>query len=79
MIARIARELQEESQSPLGPEDEQNCTKCGIFPVEEQFRIDRELGFCSYCAELLHLGESKEARNFQSQNRIGGEESDAAI
>lgn len=77
MIARIARELQEESQSLMGEEDEQNCTKCGLFPVDAQFRIDRELGYCQYCAEVLHLGESKEARNFDIGNKA--KKDDAAI
>jgi hypothetical protein len=40
----------------------QLCTKCGINQVSERFTIDKELGYCDDCAEILHLGETKEAR-----------------
>ena len=81
MVARISRELEEEAAGPMGQDEGQNCTKCGIFPVEEQFRIDRELGYCQFCADMLRLGQSKEARNFEAANRLGTDTSsdDAAV
>ena len=62
LVERIARELDEQhifKRGILGPP---KCTKCGIADAIEEFTIDKELAYCGECAELLHLGETKEAR-----------------
>lgn len=62
LIERIAKELDEQhifKRGALGPPI---CTKCGVAPAVEKFTIDKELAYCAECAELLHLGETKEAR-----------------
>ncbi|MBF0433226.1 MAG: hypothetical protein HQK83_18240, partial [Fibrobacteria bacterium] len=43
----------------LGPP---KCTKCGINDAVEEFTIDKELAYCADCADLLQLGQTKEAR-----------------
>jgi hypothetical protein len=63
--ARIARELDADNNYYDGIESYQACTKCGVMPVSEYFRIDRNLGFCEDCADLLRLGTSKEAKAFE--------------
>jgi hypothetical protein len=69
LIARIARELDDErSVSSLDQDEMQLCTKCGMLPVADRFRVDRDLGYCEICAELLGLGESKEARKEVVEN-----------
>jgi hypothetical protein len=62
LVERIERELEHQhifKRNMLRP---QLCTKCGINQVSERFTIDKELGYCDDCAEILHLGETKEAR-----------------
>lgn len=62
LVERIERELEHQhifKRNMLRP---QLCTKCGINHVSERFTIDKELGYCDDCAEILHLGETKEAR-----------------
>jgi hypothetical protein len=62
LVERIERELEHQhifKRNMLRP---QLCTKCGINEVSDRFTIDKELGYCDDCAEILHLGETKEAR-----------------
>ncbi len=62
LVERIEKELENQhifKRNVLRP---QLCTKCGLNVVSERFTIDKELGYCTDCAEILHLGETKEAR-----------------
>ena len=75
---RIERELQHQSffkRSTLKP---QMCTKCGISVVIPRFTIDRELGYCEGCADILRLGATKEARRMEFTVKKEGEEAAAA-
>lgn len=38
------------------------CTKCGIREIDSKYMVDRDTGYCKECAELLHLGTSREAQ-----------------
>jgi hypothetical protein len=67
LIERIARELEEQKAHSSSDITKQKCTKCGVFPVADMFRIDKDLGYCEECAEILHLGETKEARKVDYQ------------
>lgn len=65
LVERIERELQHQSffkRSTLKP---QMCTKCGFNVVSPRFTLDRELGYCDGCAEILRLGNTKEARRME--------------
>jgi len=66
LVERIERELEHQhifKRNLLRP---QMCTKCGINAVHERFTIDKELGYCGDCAEILRLGETKEARKMEA-------------
>ncbi|HSQ41020.1 MAG TPA: hypothetical protein VLM37_01930 [Fibrobacteraceae bacterium] len=67
LIERLAQELEEENFGMLREFGSQMCTKCGINPVSPEFRVDKDLGYCEECAEILRLGQSKEARKSEYQ------------
>lgn len=49
------------------------CVKClGILAVGE-FVVNKDMAYCSECAVLLHLGESKESRMFKDLQGLEGE------
>jgi hypothetical protein len=74
LAERIERELQSQSFLKRAPMRPQLCTKCGINAVTPRFTIDRELGYCESCAEILHLGETKEARRMEFNLAVKKEE-----
>jgi hypothetical protein len=74
LAERIERELQSQSFLKRAPMRPQLCTKCGINAVTPRFTIDRELGYCEGCAEILHLGETKEARRMEFNLAVKKEE-----
>ncbi len=79
LVERIEKELEHQhifKRNLLRP---QMCTKCGINVVSVRFTIDKELGYCDDCAEILHLGETKEARkiDFHPSLMSKGEEGGA--
>jgi hypothetical protein len=78
LAERIERELQSQSFLKRAPMRPQMCTKCGINAVTPRFTIDRELGYCEFCAEILHLGETKEARRMEFNLAVKKEEGEAA-
>ena len=65
LVERIERELEHQFFAKRNALKPQMCTKCGINVVTERFTIDRELGYCKDCAEILRLGETKEARRME--------------
>ena len=83
LAERIERELQSQSFLKRNRMRPQLCTKCGINAVSPRFTIDRELGYCDICAEILRLGETKEARRMEfnlalkKEGEEGGEEEGA--
>jgi hypothetical protein len=74
LAERIERELQSQSFLKRNRMRPQLCTKCGINAVAPRFTIDRELGYCDPCAEILHLGETKEARRMEFNLALKKEE-----
>jgi len=74
LAERIERELQSQSFLKRNRMRPQLCTKCGINAVSPRFTIDRELGYCDGCAEILHLGETKEARRMEFNLALKKEE-----
>ena len=80
LAERIERELQSQSFLKRNRMRPQLCTKCGINAVAPRFTIDRELGYCDPCAEILHLGETKEARRREFNLALKKEEgAEAAV
>ena len=78
LIARIARELEDESANTMSALKNRKCTKCAIMPVDQRYIIDKDLGYCEECADILHLGESKEARKMDYQLSLLGDENEDA-
>ena len=72
LYARVIQELQEENLRLTKECSNQLCTKCCRNPVAPEFRVDKDLGFCEECAELLGLGQSKEARHLTYQAKLLG-------
>jgi len=67
LIERLAMELEEENMGILREAEMQICTKCGLNPISPEFRVDKDLGYCDECAEILRLGQTKEARKVDYQ------------
>jgi hypothetical protein len=42
-----------------------NCIKCLSRLSESEFVVNKDMAYCDDCAKLLHLGESKESKQFQ--------------
>ncbi len=79
LYARVIAELQEENDRFLKECSHQLCSKCCKNPVSPDFRVDKDLGYCEECAEILGLGRSKEARHLNYQaNRLGMDSLDEA-
>jgi hypothetical protein len=79
LAERIERELQSQSFMRRTPMRRQMCTKCGINAVTPRFTIDRELGYCESCAEILRLGETKEAKRMEFNLSVKKEEGEAGV
>lgn len=43
----------------------QTCTKCGTFEVSSLFIINRNLGYCEICVEILNLGTNIESDDME--------------
>ena len=54
---------------------DQLCTKCCRNLVSPEYRVDKDLGYCEECAEILGLGLSKEARHINYQAKLLGTDS----
>jgi hypothetical protein len=67
LIERLAQELEEENFGMMREFGSQMCTKCGVQVVSMEFRVDKDLGYCEECADILRLGQSKEARKSDYQ------------
>ncbi len=79
IYARVVAELQEENLRFMQECSNQLCTKCCRNPVAPEFRVDKDLGYCEECAEILGLGHSKEARHLNYQlTRLGADSLDEA-
>lgn len=83
LIERLAMELEEENMGILREAEMQICTKCGLNAIAPEFRVDKDLGYCDECAEILRLGQTKEARKVDYQmslmrkDAVAGEPSEA--
>lgn len=75
LYARVVQELQEENLRLTKECSNQLCTKCCRNPVVPEFRVDKDLGYCEECAEILGLGRSKEARHLNYQAKLLGMDS----
>lgn len=75
LYARVVQELQEENLRFTKECSNQLCTKCCRNLVSPEYRVDKDLGYCEECAEILGLGLSKEARHLNYQAKLLGADS----
>jgi len=77
LYERVVQELEDENQSLYKEASSQLCTKCCINFVSPEYRVDKDLGYCEDCAEILGLGHTKEARKLDYQmGLLGGDSLD---
>ena len=67
LYERVIQELEEKNLTFYREAATQVCTKCCVNIVAAEFRVDKDLGYCDDCAELLGLGFTKEARKVEYQ------------
>ncbi|MCK9181355.1 MAG: hypothetical protein M0P13_00545 [Fibrobacteraceae bacterium] len=75
LYARVIAELEEENQSLNNELSRQICVKCCKNLVSPEYRVDKDLGYCEECAEILGLGHTKEARHLDYQMGLMGGDS----
>jgi hypothetical protein len=75
LYERVVQELEEENQSLYREAATQLCTKCCVNFVSPEYRVDKDLGYCEECAEILGLGHTKEARKLDYQMGLMGADS----
>jgi hypothetical protein len=47
------------------------CVKC-LGPIsDEEFVVNKYMAYCGECAQLLHLGESKESKTLSDFHVVG--------
>lgn len=67
LTERILKELEEQNRMFKHVAETQICTRCNRNIVSPEFWVDKQLGYCEECAEILKLGQSKEARKIDFQ------------
>ncbi len=75
IYARVIAELQEANVRMLQEFSNQLCTRCCKNPVAPEFRVNKDLGYCKDCAEILHLGQTREARLLNYRQGLLGADS----
>ena len=48
------------------------CAKCSAPMTDPDWVVNKEMAYCSDCASLLHLGESRESRMFNNGEPVPG-------
>jgi hypothetical protein len=60
LVEQLSQQLEFENKTYFEGCEGQICTKCNINFVDQKFYVDKSLGYCTDCAALLGLGQSKE-------------------
>jgi hypothetical protein len=60
LVEILSQQLEYENRTYFEGCEGQICTKCNIGYVDQKFYVNKSLGYCTECAELLELGQSKE-------------------
>jgi len=60
LVELLSQQLEFENRTYFEGCEGQICTKCNINPVDQKYYVDKSLGYCTDCAMLLGLGQSKE-------------------
>jgi len=60
LVEQLSQQLEFENRTYFEGCEGQICTKCNINNVDQKYYVDKSLGYCTDCAMLLGLGQSKE-------------------
>jgi hypothetical protein len=60
LVELLSQQLEFENRTYFEGCEGQICTKCNINNVDQKYYVDKSLGYCTDCAMLLGLGQSKE-------------------
>jgi len=60
LVELLSQQLEFENRTYFEGCEGQICTKCNVNPVDQKYYVDKSLGYCTDCAMLLGLGQSKE-------------------
>jgi len=60
LVELLSQQLEFENRTYFEGCEGQICTKCNVNPVDPKYYVDKSLGYCTDCAMLLGLGQSKE-------------------
>ncbi len=60
LVELLSQQLEYENRTFFEGCEGQVCVKCNTNNVDAKYYVDRSLGYCTECAMLLSLGQSKE-------------------
>ena len=60
LVELLSQQLEFENRTYFEGCEGQICVKCNINNVDQKYYVDKSLGYCTDCAILLGLGQSKE-------------------
>jgi hypothetical protein len=60
LVELLSQQLEYENRAYFEGCEGQICVKCNSNNVDAKFYVDKSLGYCTECATLLNLGQSKE-------------------
>jgi len=60
LVELLSQQLEFENKTYFEGCEGQICVKCNVNPVDQKYYVDKSLGYCTDCAMLLGLGQSKE-------------------
>jgi hypothetical protein len=60
LVELLSQQLEFENKMYFEGCEGQICVKCNVNNVDSKFYVDKSLGYCTECATLLGLGQSKE-------------------
>jgi len=60
LVEFLSQQLEYENRTYFEGCEGQICVKCNTNNVDPKFYVDKSLGYCTECATLLGLGQSKE-------------------
>jgi len=60
LVEQLSQQLEFENRTYFEGCEGQICTKCNTNYVDQKYYVDKSLGYCTDCAMLLGLGQSKE-------------------
>ncbi|MDR2731857.1 MAG: hypothetical protein LBB36_01400 [Fibromonadaceae bacterium] len=60
LVEFLSQQLEFENKTFFDGCEGQICVKCNVNSVDSKYYVDKSLGYCTDCAMLLGLGQSKE-------------------